>query len=194
MSSMLIGSIKLSADSPPTYREFGLKLDEVAARMRDELLLCLFMQIPSDRIDYFVDKPQFGEAVATKFPKAITDIQEAGKCYATGRSTASVFHLMRVMEVSVQWLGTKLGIILAGRKNWHNILDEVDKAIKALPVKTTAQRKKRSRLAEASAHLRMVKDAWRNDVMHPKETYSEEEAERIFRNVKDFMIHLATKL
>jgi hypothetical protein len=30
--------------------------------------------------------------------------------------------------------------------------------------------------------------------MHPKESYSEEEAERVFRNVKDFMVHVATKL
>jgi HEPN domain-containing protein len=101
---------------------------------------------------------------------------------------------MRVTESAVQYLGRRLGISLVKEKNWHNILDEVDKAIKALPVKGSRQKAIRNRYAESSAHLRMVKDAWRNDVMHPKETYTEEEAERVFRNVKDFMVHLATKL
>jgi hypothetical protein len=63
-----------------------------------------------------------------------------------------------------------------------------------MPVTTSRKKVRRNRYAEASAHLRIVKDAWRNDVMHPKESYTEEEAERVFRNVKDFMVHMATKL
>lgn len=159
-----------------------------------ELQTATFLQLPVGSSPYYEDTPQFGEAVASKFPKAITDIQEAGKCFALGRYTASVFHLMRVMEHATQHLGKKLNIAFVAEKNWHNILDEVDKAIKALPATNSHQKGKRNRLAEASAHLRMVKDAWRNDVMHPKETYTDEEAERVFRNVKDFMVHLATKL
>jgi hypothetical protein len=98
------------------------------------------------------------------------------------------------MEVATQELGNRLGISLVDEKNWHNILDEVDKAIKKLPTASGHQKAARNRFAESSAHLRMVKDAWRNDVMHPKSTYTDEEAERVFRNVKDFMVHLATKL
>ncbi len=162
-------------------------------RIVDELNSHLFLQVSSTRAEYYKDKPQFGPEVADKFPKAITDVQEAGKCFATERYTACVFHLMRVMEIAVQSLGNKLGISQVNEKRWHNILGEVDKAIKALPIGDSQQKATRNRFAEASAHLRMVKDAWRNDVMHPKETYTEEEAERVFRNVKDFMVHLATK-
>jgi hypothetical protein len=193
MSVLYLASFDFS-DPKLTYREMGRKLEELHNRMRDELLLSVFLQIPADRIEYYKDSPQFGELVATKFSKAVTDIQEAAKCYATGRSTACVFHLMRVMESAVQHLGQKLKINLVDQKNWHNILDEVDKAIKGLPAQSATEKSERNRYEESSAHLRMVKDAWRNDVMHPKETYSEEEAERIFRNVKDFMVHLATKL
>ena len=42
---------------------------------------------------------------------------------------------MRVMETGVQEFGNKLGVSLAKDKNWQNILDEVNKAIKALPLK-----------------------------------------------------------
>jgi hypothetical protein len=39
-----------------------------------------------------------GEQVEIKFMSAIQDIEEAGKCLAMGRGTATVFHLMRVVE------------------------------------------------------------------------------------------------
>lgn len=59
---------------------------------------------------------------------------------------------------------------------------------------TARQKKARNKYAQASVYLENVKNAWRNDVMHPKETYTEEEAERVLRTVKDFMVYLATEL
>jgi HEPN domain-containing protein len=167
---------------------------ELRRRIEDDLDSVLLVYMPPAKAKYCEPRPQFGPIVQEKFGKATEDIEEAAKCYATSRNTATVFHLMRVMELAVQYLGDELGIDLVREKNWHNLLDEVDKAVRALPIKSSGQKAKRNRYAESSAHLRMVKDAWRNDVMHPKETYTEEEAERIFRNVKDFMVHLAAKL
>jgi len=45
-------------------------------------------------------------------------------------------------------------------------------------------------LAEATSHLYNVKLAWRNEVMHPKQTYTVDEADSIFRNVRTFVQHL----
>ncbi len=176
------------------YKALKRIFGDLRRRIEDELSTVLLMHVPSQVAGYYDDAPLFGEAVALKFGDAVTDIQEAGKCFALARYTACVFHLMRVMEHSVQYLGKQLGVGLVEEKNWHNILDEVDKAIKNLPVGTGRQKGERNKFSQASAYLRMVKDAWRNDVMHPKGTYTGEEAERVFRNVKDFMVHLATKL
>jgi len=194
LSSVHLNRLIEQFNAKPTYQALEAEVQVVIDRIHDELGSFLFLHIPSERVAYFEDVPQFGDQVANKFPKVIADIQDAAKSFGAGLYTACVFHLMRVMEYSTQYLGKRLGISLVHEKNWHNILDEVDKAIKALPTKNSAQKAKRNRLSEASAHLRMVKDAWRNDVMHPKETYTEEEAERVLRNVKDFMVHLATKL
>lgn len=194
LSSVYVGRLITRFEAKPSYEMLYDDVQVAIERIQDELATFKFLQIPSERATYFEDKPQFGEQVVNKFPKVIADIQEAGKCFAAGLYTASVFHLMRIMEHSTQYLGKRLNVALVHEKNWHNILDEVDKAIKGLPTKNSRQKAIRNRFAEASAHLRMVKDAWRNDVMHPKETYTEEEAERVFRNVKDFMVHLATKL
>ena len=46
-------------------------------------------------------------------------------------------------------------------------------------------------LSQVSANLYSVKLAWRNEVMHPKDTYTLEEAENLLRQVKIFMCHLA---
>jgi hypothetical protein len=112
---------------------------------------------------------------------------EAGNCYATGRGTACVFHLMRIMEVGVQELGKSLGVATVNQKVWQNILDEVNKAIKGLDPKNP----KTIELCQASANLYSVKLAWRNEVMHPKDIYTLEEAENLIRQVKIFMSHLA---
>lgn len=184
-------------NNPPeklTYKFVHSEIKIVRDRILDELFTALTIQIPDPEAKYYRDEQLFGDKVANKFPKAVTDIQEAGKCFALGRYTSSVFHLMRVMELAVQFLGKKLKINFVQEKNWGNILDEVDRAIKQLASNNRQQKSNRNRYAEASAHLRAVKDAWRNNVMHPKDTYTEEEAERIFRNVKDFMVHLASKI
>src|SRR5580658_9536619 len=87
---------------------------------------------------FFVDEPQFykqrqpfGARVAVWFPELEYDITEAGNCIAFDLATACVFHLMRVMEVGVQRLGTRLGVPLANELNWQVILDLINKAIKS---------------------------------------------------------------
>lgn len=195
VSALLIENIKEKLSRPKiTHREVKALLEELQRRVYDELKSVTLMYLPPHQAKYYDDAPQFGEIVARRFQRVITDIQEAGKCLATGRYTASVFHLMRVMEGAVQHLGERLKINLVREKNWHRILEEVDKAIRDMTPKTSRQKEVRNTYSEASAYLRMVKDAWRNDTMHPKATYTEEEAERVFNNVKDFMVHLATKL
>ncbi len=43
--------------------------------------------------------------------------------------------------------------------------------------------------AEAATHLRFVKNAWRNQAMHPRHTYDEERAVTIFESARSFMQH-----
>ena len=91
------------------------------------------------------------------------------------------------METGLQEFGNKLGVPLTGEKNWHPILNEANKAIKAMNHKDQLTKI----YAAAVAHLYNVKLAWRNEVMHPKETYTEDQAEEVFLTVKIFMSDLA---
>jgi hypothetical protein len=162
-------------------------LEQLEDNIEWEMEEKLFFHLPSARAAFYDQQELFGADVNTKFPTIQFDMVEAGNCYSVGRGTATVFHLMRIMEVGVQEFGTKLGVVLADEKNWQNILDEINKAIKSLPPKDPATVAK----CQVSANLYAVKLAWRNEVMHPKDTYTLEEAENLIRQVKLFMEQLA---
>jgi hypothetical protein len=93
----------------------------------------------------------------------------------------------RIMEVGVQQLGKVLGVTLVDEKNWQNILDELNKTVKTLNPKD----KRTIEISQASANLYAVKLAWRNEVMHPEDLYTLEEAEHLIQLVGVFMEQLA---
>ena len=115
------------------------ELAEHANRLLDavsvELKTQNFMRLSPEEVSYlFPDNPLFGKDVQDKLPAlAGEDISEAGACIGHGRYTASVFHLMRVMEICVQKFGDVLGVALIDKngkeKMWHNILEQSWKAI-----------------------------------------------------------------
>jgi hypothetical protein len=128
--------------------------------------------------------------VAAKFPKAQEDLARAGDCLALQQSTAVVFHLMRAMEVVVQRLGKKLGVTNTD-KEWGKILSDVHRAIEKMPNGTPKEKTKRNAWSEAHANLYHVKQAWRNETMHPKQTYDRAEALAVYTSMQVFMTHLA---
>ena len=184
----------LIALNEPNFKHSDLRpmLHQLRDRMGDELGDKVFIHIANAK--YYEETNLFGESVTNKLPRLITDIEEAGKCLALGRATATVFHLMRITEVGVQELGNKLEVILTQERNWQVILDQINKSIKGLREGTPAEKKQKSLYAQTASHLYNVKWAWRNPVMHPKESYTLEEAEDIFTHVKTFVRHLANEI
>jgi hypothetical protein len=173
-----------------THKKFAGRLDELYHRMVDECHSIHFIVLTSSEKSLFQQvTPLFGNEVEDKLPDMSEDIAEAGKCLALRRSTASVFHLMRAMEIAVQKFGDKLGVPLVDEKVWQVILDGINAKIR--PMGKSADGK---RYAEISSYLYNVKLAWRNETMHPKATYTDEEAESIFQAVKTFMRELVAVL
>lgn len=168
-------------------------------RVVDDLSHGEFFLVPPHRHKYFLDaKILFGEDVNRSFPSAIKDIEEAGKCFAFGRNTAMVFHLMRVMELGLRALGASLhDSTLDPRTNpsWNTILRRCMRELE-LPINDRSQDWKQDNefFSTATANLRAVKDAWRNPTMHIDRDYDEEEALDVLNAVKAFTRHLAVKL
>lgn len=185
-----IPAVRDALQSAKTYADVQGFVGQLRERMHSELKHRLFLFVPPAEGRLYNQKEAFGPDVARKFPKATCDIEHAGDCIAVGQYTAAVFHLMRVMERGLQRLGKKLGIKVTEEKNWQNILDQIDKAVRSLPDNSPQLKSRKQKLAAASAHLSQVKLAWRNPVMHPKADYSPENAAEIYGNVKTFMCHL----
>lgn len=188
------------ADSSCTAAEIKKHLEELHGRFHDELASTLFMFVAPERIRYYVTRNLFGTEVASRFPEAVVDIEEAGKCLALGRATAAVFHLMRVAEASLYIVAKDLKVKITN-PNWDAVLREVDGALAVLrnpgiPLSSRTKARRKAKVefySEAAAHLRNIKDAWRNRTSHLGATYTVEKAEEIFRHVEALMRRLATK-
>lgn len=115
------------------------------------------------------------------------EIEQASRCLAFEFSTAVVFHLMRGMEGAVRRMGNHLGATFADDADWGTVLSAIDKKIEEMP-----KGMERTRWSESKKNLWHVKEALRNEVMHPrKEGYTQKQAEENFEAVKTFMMHIA---
>lgn len=185
-----------------TLRQMGAAFQELGRRVQDELSSIKFLYIPTNRVLYYEHDNEsdagyqlLSPKAKRKFSKSIEDAEEAAKCIALSRYTASVFHLMRVMERGVQRLGKKMGVsIPVEEKDWGLISNHINGALKKLPNSTPKEKRIHAQYAKAAVYLDNVRESWRNPTMHPKETYTEEEAENAFRFVKQYMEYLATIL
>lgn len=174
-------------------------ISEISLRIQDELELRLFMQIPSENEGYYSDpRGKFGKPILDKFPLIVSDVEAAGKCIATGNPTASVFHLMRIMECGLRALGKSLNDErLDPRLNptWERILKRCDEELsKPLRERSSLWKEDDHFYSEATANLRAVKDAWRNPTMHVDQSYDADQALTVFFVVKSFMKHISSKL
>jgi len=165
-------------------------LEGLRNRISDELSQEFFFHLTPADVPLYMNKEPFGPKVARKFPKASEDIEEAAKSLALQRPTACVFHLMRAMEVVVKRLGQKVGVQNV-EKEWGKILSDIGGAVEKMPKVTEKEKAKRNRWSEVHTHLYHVKQAWRNDTMHPKQTYTREQAQEVFAAVRVFSAHLA---
>lgn len=161
--------------------------EDLALRVNDELGARTVLIIPVENAPYYKPAiPIFGKEITDKFPNQTEDMFEVGNCFATGRYTACVFHSMRIMEIAVQAFGSKLGVTFTDQKVWQTILNELNPVIKGMDHKLAITKQ----YAAIHSHLYSVKVAWRNEVMHPKATYDEDEAREIMDATKSFLSQL----
>jgi hypothetical protein len=103
MSSLHASQLLATADDASArtmlYSEHAERMANMfSVTVENEVSLRLYFEIPPEKAKFYGDGADpFGVAVGTAFPSVSFDAGEAGKCYALGRNTACVFHLMRVL-------------------------------------------------------------------------------------------------
>jgi hypothetical protein len=184
----------LAQDRPYSARDLDMLVshaERIVLPFNDETRARLFFIIDSKHSDFFSDTGTFGDAVEDAFPSASPEIVDAGKCRALGRWTACVLHLMRALEPCLNELATYVGVDTG--QNWNTALNQIDAKLKAI-TKSTDGVEAEQWASEASAHFRVVKNAWRNHAAHGRARYNEDEAVAIFNNVQFLMRTLASRL
>jgi hypothetical protein len=183
-----------------TWSQLSDLMDELDSRLKDELLFPKLLVIEENKLEYFESSfPIFGAEFETGFPTAAFELDEAAKCFALGRPTAAVFHLMRIMETGIRAIADCLGTpppTKDAERNWgvmlRRIKEELDRRTAARPPLWGVSSDK-DFFYEAYASLDAVRVAWRNTTMHVEKTYPEDAAEHIFGAVKGFMSALASR-
>lgn len=182
-------------------RRTSYHLEAIYSTMVSELEAIVFKAIPKERKRYI--KPDAkgvaewlnGSVLASGFPTAFRELEKAAECYALGQPTACVFHCMRALEVGLASLAKPFNVA-SDNANWQNIINDLERAIRALGSQPKSQQRidDEKFFGAAASHLYFVKNAWRNHASHARETYSDDEAMRILQRTRDFMESLCPRL
>ena len=162
--------------------------DHLTSGIRFDLEREKFFHMPLSHANRYNLIEPFGPDAAKAFPAAVSDSQEAGNCFAFVRYTASIYHLMRVLEHGLNAFLNEFPALRPKNPNWGTILSEIETAVTVLP-KTNP--KKKSYLSLIT-DFKIFKDAWRNDVSHVGSKYLEDDADSIYRHVGQIYENLAT--
>lgn len=157
-----------------TLPGFATALEELAARLSDELELTRVVLLPLAPTSPEEESP-FGPEVELYVPAAAYDIEEAVRCLALRRATASVLHAMNAMRHGVECL---LSAPKVTDLAWPRLIEAVSSA--APP--------------EVTAALIQVRRVLRGRGLAAVGKYTEEEAETILAATEGFMRVLAACL
>ena len=167
-------------------------LETLASTFATELRKELFFRIADERRKYFEKDDLFGSQANAAFPSCVTEIINAGNCYALEQNEACVFHLMRILERSLGVLASKLSVPF-NHDNWHNVIEQLEAKIRKMDATTFGPdwKDKQKFYARAANQFMFFKDAWRNHVMHVHDAFDEGKALSVYSSVKGFMQALA---
>jgi hypothetical protein len=188
------------AESPACQNQvIASELKELQRSLEVELAEKQLAFIPDEKVRFFEQHDLFGEAVSAAFPSAQAEIKDAGNCLAADLNTAAVFHLMRAAEHGLRTFARHLKVRVKGSleyADWGAVLNRIDAKLTALERKLRGKKKSEEleffRLIESECN--MLKDVWRNNVMHTRGRYTAKQAEGVFERVRDFMQRLSQRV
>lgn len=192
-STAQIGRIESMLNLSPSEDELIAQVRNLRDRIEDELKQHVFFHVAPSDVQLYSQPMLFGQAVNLVFPNAADDIEAAGKCLAFRQGTATVFHLMRVLEAGMRALAGLLKIPYA--PSWESYITQITNKVNAKhKTKGIAWKRDQPLFIEILGDLKSIKIAWRNPTMHIHRKYTADEAAEIFRATKRFMERLSARL
>lgn len=122
---------RVGRNLPLNLEYFRDLLRELEDRMRDELEGIFFFSLSSKEAEYYDNPGKGWELIVRRFPATLTDIEEASKCFAVSRYTASIFHSTHVVEIGLIELGTFIRIE-DPHSGWSAVSNQLQKVVKKI--------------------------------------------------------------
>ncbi len=172
--------------------------EELKTRISDEMKGELFFHVSSETREFYEPEEPFGKGISVQIADVNFEMREACTCFALGRNSASVFHLMRVLERGLAVFGKVFGVSLE-HTNWEPAIDQISSKIREMGKDPTWKscpdwKTQQEFFAQASYYLRDVKNAWRNYTMHARGGYSEKETKALIEDVRPFMGKISERI
>jgi hypothetical protein len=172
---------------------------ELRHRLNDEMKGRTFFQLRKNQIGIFNNTLIAGDQFKANFPKANTELIEAGNCLALDRYTACVCHLMRALEYVLKALQNELDIT-PDPEPWKNTWGKILAGIEAKKgdgkkIKPSSEwMKQRDFYDKCYSFLNATKTPYRDSTFHVVSIYDEASAKSIFAVTVEMLRHSATKL
>jgi len=182
------------------WKNYFDRVPVIFETLENEIETIKLMRIAANKADYYDNPALFGEDVNRAFRSACFDIREAGNCFAVGRNTACVFHVMRVIESALEEAAKVIGVPLeleSESPSWEQILKTIKVRvgqIESTEPKEENWRQKRQFAQIIMERIRSIKDAWRNPVMHVVAQHDEHSARSVLNHTEAFMRDLVKRL
>ena len=208
MESVFHRSIRINqllTGSSFTYGALAIQLNALVEAVEDDSRKQHFYHYPARKIEALLNFKKEWNAAVSNIEGIEQQAHSAVDCWAMGQNDACVFHLMKVMERSVQIFAQSLrspitqkptkGQLKIRELPWEQVLSRMKSRIDKISQRTLKGKRKFERYNALHAYLFSVKEAWRNPTMHPRdETYSDEAAKDILNHVRAFCNELGRVL
>jgi hypothetical protein len=180
-----------------TRQDIAKLSEELVGRLIDESADKIFFSLLPRETDFFEHYARGWEAAMARF-KIRGDVEEASKCFALSRFTASVFHSVQIVEVGL----IELGIFLKvndPKSGWTAVSSVLDAIIKkSHKDRSRFEKKNFEFLEQMQGTVQGIKNAWRNKISHAQgrlilmtTNFSPEIAEEILFATRAFIRRLA---
>ena len=177
-------------------------LNTVQSSMLYEIKSRLFFHVPQEHAKLYLKPREKWEEIIDRFPGALSDVEEAWKCFALERYTGAVFHSLQIVEVGLIELGTFINVTdpISG---WTSVAQRLKKIIDVKYQDLGVfEKANRPFLEQLQGTVEALKNAWRNKISHAHgkltvmtgEEFHPDVAEEILSATRAFMRRLADGL
>jgi len=191
-----------SLKNNPTIENIAFEAKAMLQAIQGDLARRYFTFVPNEKAKIVRFAEQNWANVLRSFPGVKHDAIEASHCYSLARNPACIFHSMRIAEVGLRILASKMRPKIKLHQhidyaNWGTILNALKRQLEII-LNQPRSRSRQARLefySRAADKCEYMNNLWRREVSHAREgrEYPDIEALQALTYTREFMETLAER-